>query len=56
MPLIDGIVKLPNTAILDVGECQGSLVDLMENFTIMDVRCIEKIAGESNILISATHG
>ena len=46
LPLTDVIAKLPNTVTLDVGESLGSLVDPMENFTIMGARCIEKTVGE----------
>ena len=44
--MIEGIVKLPNTAILDVGESQDLLVDRMENFITMGARCTEKIVGK----------
>ena len=43
--MIEGIAKLPNIVTLDVGESQGLLVDLMENFITTGVRCIVKIVG-----------
>ena len=45
--MIEGIAKLPNIVTLDVGEYQGLLVDLMENFITTVVRCIVKIVGRS---------
>ena len=47
--MIEDIAKLPNIVTLDVGEYQGSLVDLMENFTTTGVRCIVKIVGRYNL-------
>ena len=47
--MIEGIAKLPNIVTLDVGEYQGSLVDLMENFTTTVVRCIVKIVGRYSL-------
>ena len=45
--MIEGIAKLPNIVTLDVGEYQGLLVDLMENFITTGVKCIVKIVGRS---------
>ena len=47
--MIEDIAKLPNIVTLDVGEYQGSLVDLMENFTTTGVRCIVKIVGRYSL-------
>ena len=49
LQLIEDIAKLPNIVTLDVGEYQGLLVDLMENFTITGVRCIVKIVGRYSL-------
>ena len=47
--MIEGIAKLPNIVTLDVGEYQGLLVDLMENFITTGVRCIVKIVGRYSL-------
>ena len=56
LPLIEDIVKLPSTAIQDVGESQDLLVDRMENFITMGARCIEKIVGKSYTYFKDTNG